>query len=262
MTEALKETVQNLLGVHKHSANGAANGPTEPTTEQFEQTKQAYEKADQGQVFTFWNDLNSTQKAELFAQLKQFDPDHITALAKKVLKPAKTEDKSASIEPIPSSVTSSVLDSEPEDLKKWYDTGLEHIANNQVAVVLMAGGQGTRLGSSAPKGCYDIGLPSKKSLFQMQAERILKLQQLASKAHGKAEAVIPWYVMTSGPTRGPTAKYFEDNKYFGMKKENVFIFEQGVLPCISKDERIIMDSKSKVISHSCYQPASGLTNTF
>ncbi|KMU79153.1 UDP-N-acetylglucosamine pyrophosphorylase [Coccidioides immitis RMSCC 3703] len=153
---------------------------------------------------------------------------------------------SGKLEPLPDNATASILDSDPKALQRWYDEGLQLIAENKVAVVLMAGGQGTRLGSSAPKGCYDIGLPSGKSLFQIQAERIAKLQSLAEASSGKQNVVIPWYVMTSGPTRNPTEEFFQKHGYFGLKEENVFVFEQGVLPCISNEGKILLESKSKV----------------
>ncbi|KAK4202517.1 putative UDP-N-acetylglucosamine pyrophosphorylase [Triangularia verruculosa] len=223
------------------------SAPQEPTPEQVSQLRAKYELAAQDQVFTFWDSLSSTEKASLFQQLSLFDPTYINTIFAKTLAPLAKDEKPASLEPLPEAARASILDSDPADIERWYESGLDLIAANKVAVVLMAGGQGTRLGSSAPKGCFDIGLPSHKSLFQIQAERIRKVEELAQKKTGSENKVtVPWYVMTSGPTRGPTEQFFKEKGYFGLSPENVVIFEQGVLPCISNDGKILLESKSKV----------------
>ncbi|KKA26188.1 hypothetical protein TD95_000078 [Thielaviopsis punctulata] len=211
--------------------------------------RESYEQAGQGQVYTFFDKLSAVEQETLEKQLAIFSPARINELATKALHPAPTAPTAApTLEPLPESATASIMDSAPADIDRWYKSGLGLIAANKVAVVLMAGGQGTRLGSSAPKGCFDIGLPSKKSLFQIQGERIRRVEQLAATAAGKsADAVtVPWYVMTSGPTRGPTEAFFRENGFFGLKEGNVKTFEQGVLPCISNDGKILMESPGKV----------------
>src|ERR1700722_13153259 len=174
--------------------------------------RQRYEAAGQGHLLKFWPQLSESERAALAEQLNALDVNLVNrTFAKSVSSEREAADpaKAEPIEPLPAGVSDSTAD--PVKINEWKSIGLKAIAKGQVGVLLMAGGQGTRLGSSAPKGCYDIGLPSHKSLFQYQAERIFKVQQLAAKAHGKADSVIPWYVMTSGPTRGPTEKFFEEN---------------------------------------------------
>lgn len=236
------DTVKKVLGLSGSSA-------TPPSDEQLTQLREKYTKAGQEQVFTFYDSLSAGEQAALFQQLSQIDPDHINKITDRALNPPKTDNdgKAPTLEPLPESATASILDSDPKDVEGWYNSGLDIIAKGKVGVVLMAGGQGTRLGSSAPKGCFDIGLPSSKSLFQIQAERILKVQQLAAKKAGADKpAVVPWYVMTSGPTRKPTEEFFEKHSFFGLDKANVQFFEQGVLPCISNDGKILLESKGKL----------------
>ena len=253
MADTVKSTVNTILEKLNLSSKEESAPVQEPEATQVKDLKEKYHKAGQDQVFKFYEELDTAGQASLFGQLSTIDPDYINEITNKALHPPESSDKEGDtkLEPLPDSATASVLDSETSSLESWYSSGLDLIAQGKVAVVLMAGGQGTRLGSSAPKGCFNIGLPSEKSLFQIQAERIWKVQRLAAKKHGKENVIVPWYVMTSGPTRGPTEKFFKEHNYFGLSQDNVLIFEQGVLPCISNEGKILLEGKSKVLgSHS------------
>jgi UDP-N-acetylglucosamine/UDP-N-acetylgalactosamine diphosphorylase len=247
MAAAVKETVNSLLSKLNLGSKDDGIVVKEPTEQELKQLREKYAHAGQEQVFTFYDGLSTGEKSNLFGRLASIDPEYINQITRKALNPQRPESHGeAELEPLPESATASILDSPASDIDGWYSSGLDLVAKGQVAVVLMAGGQGTRLGSSAPKGCFNIGLPSQKSLFQIQAERIIKVQKLAGKKSGAQSVVIPWYVMTSGPTRRPTEEFFQQHNYFGLCKDDVIVFEQGVLPCISNDGKILLETKSKV----------------
>ena len=189
------------------------------TRKTVEEVRKDYKEAGQEHVFTFWDSLDDAEQHKLIDQLASIDPVHVNAVFQRALK-AEAEPLPTTLAPPPPSTLGSAIES-PSDIPKWYSAGLEAIRQGTVGVLLLAGGQGTRLGSSDPKGCYDVGLPSRKSLFQLQAERIKRLETLAG---GKP---LPWYLMTSGPTRAATQDFFAKNAYFGLDKANVVFFEQG-----------------------------------
>lgn len=212
--------------------------------------RERYETAGQGHLFKFWGTLSEDERTKLSAQLQALDVERVNRIYTKAVSAEKDAAdptiEADAIGPLPKEATDSVDDA--GKVKEWRRVGLDAIARGEVGVLLMAGGQGTRLGSSAPKGCYDIGLPSHKSLFQYQAERIARLQQVAAQEAGKpaGSVIVPWYIMTSGPTRPETEAFFKHNKFFGLEPSNVIFFEQGTLPCLTMEGKIILDSPSHV----------------
>lgn len=170
----------------------------------------------------------------------------LSPIVKQAIEFSKTSTEGRTFKPLPATSSFSLIDAEASTKSQWNETGLKAISKGEVGVILMAGGQGTRLGSSSPKGCYNIGLPSQKSLFQIQAEKLSKVQELANKKYNTS-AKIQWYIMTSKPTRVATENFFEDNKFFGLDKSQITFFNQGTLPCFDKNgEKILLESESSI----------------
>ena len=127
-----------------------------------------------------------------------------------------------------------------EENKEILKIGEDIIANNQYAVVTMAGGQGTRLGHKGPKGTFILNVkPEPNSLFQIIAENLIK-------ANNKYGIILNWYIMTSTENNDETVKYFEDNNYFGYNSENVKFFKQGNLPLLSEDGKLVVNSEYRI----------------
>ncbi|KAK0546867.1 UDP-N-acetylglucosamine pyrophosphorylase [Tilletia horrida] len=215
--------------------------------------KARYTAAGQGHLFDHWDTLSSDRQQTFASQLSSIDVERVNAVYKTATQ-AEACAKAASATPasdIQPPPKESLIDTAPgsQSLENARAKGLNAIAQGKVGLVLMAGGQGTRLGSSAPKGTYDIELPSHKSLFQLQAERIIRLTKIAVESaggSGTASPSIVWFIMTSAPTHQPTIDYFQKHRYFGLKSDDVIFFQQGTLPCLTEDGKIMLSPTGEV----------------
>ncbi|CAH2316854.1 UDP-N-acetylhexosamine pyrophosphorylase 1 [Pelobates cultripes] len=92
---------------------------------------------------------------------------------------------------------------------------------------------------------YSVGLPSGKTLYQIQAERILRVQHLAKEKYS-TKCTVPWYIMTSEFTLYPTQKFFEENNFFGLERSDVIMFEQRMIPAVGFDGKAVLERKDKL----------------
>ena len=113
------------------------------------------------------------------------------------------------------------------------------LQRGRVAVVLVAGGQGSRLGSDLPKGCFPITPVTGKSLYQVHAEKVVAL----GKRHNLTP---PLFIMTSPATDGPTRDFFARHNHFGLDPEYVRYFQQGTMPAMDlATGKLLLDSPGK-----------------
>ena len=199
-----------------------------------EEIKKKLKKYDQEHLLQKYEEMNEEQKVELINQIENIDFELMKNLYKKTQEPGDLE--KVSIEPI-EHVDKSKLTSTERDM--YEKKGVEAIKYNKLAVVTMAGGQGTRLGHKGPKGTFIFDPDTNKSIFEALCDTL-------KEAVKKYDTVIPWYLMTSRENNDATVKFFEKNNYFGYPKEAVKFFKQGELPMLALNGKILMEENGLV----------------
>ena len=144
----------------------------------------------QEHLVQFWDELSASEKEVLVDDLNNTDFAEINKFFARVSadKDQTTKEIDSHMTPVPNELKGSYAKSNALQLTSYEDAGLQAIARGQVAVLLLAGGQGTRLGVKYPKGMYSVDLLSGKSLYQLQAERLIRIKEVACKKYPAAES--------------------------------------------------------------------------
>ncbi len=196
--------------------------------------------AGQGHLFRFWDVLDAAQRAALLADVASIDFAEVAAQAGVT----GAQDSSGgphtlpSFEPAPCLPACSTAGGSA-DYSAARQIGESLIAEGRVAAMVVAGGQGTRLGFDGPKGLFRISPVRSKSLFRLFAEGILATQRRFGRR-------IAWYVMTSPTNDADTQAYFRGESWFGLDPSDVVFFRQGVMPALSPDGKILLSDRHRV----------------
>lgn len=125
-----------------------------------------------------------------------------------------------------------------QNIEKYLNIGIKSLKKNEYGVVILAGGQGTRLGFNGPKGTFKIFPKENITFFSLYIDRIKQAEERYS-------CKIPLYIMTSKSNNDETIKYFEENEYFDRKNFTKF-FEQEELPMFLENKNLIIDENKKI----------------
>ena len=195
--------------------------------------KSVLKKYNQEHLIQFYDELEEEQKEKLLDEILNTD-------FKGLMKLYEDSYKDDSISPNRITPIRYTRKEDLTDEKKEFfiSLGEDIIRSGELAVITLAGGQGTRLGFKGPKGCYEIDVPPRKSLFEFLCEKLKEV-------YNKYGVYLNWYIMTSIYNDNYTRMYFEYKNFFGYPKEKIFFFKQEKLP--------VLDIKGKVVLDKIYE---------
>ena len=202
--------------------------------EDIDLAKQILKQYHQEHLWNFWEELTEEEKHSLVSQILSIDFAQILQLYNhsKIDEIISPHDLSA----LPYTDKEELSSSEINSFEK---IGNAAISKGKVAMVTLAGGQGTRLGYKGPKGTFELDLKPKKSLFEIICDNLKEINDTM-------QTTIPWYIMTSIYNDEATKLFFQQKNYFGYPKDAIFFFSQSELPIIDTNGNLVLEETFKI----------------
>jgi UDP-N-acetylglucosamine/UDP-N-acetylgalactosamine diphosphorylase len=192
----------------------------------------------QQHLLSFWDRLDDAERKSLIAQIERIDFALLDRLYRGRNNLGNFRELADRAAPPPAfRLDRSKNPFTPEEANERAEVALRA---GEAGTILVAGGQGTRLGFDHPKGMYAIGPVSRRTLFRIHVEKIVA----AAKRYG---ARIPLYLMTSPATHDETIAFFKSRKNFGLPDDDLKIFCQGAMPAVEEATgKVLLEAPGKL----------------
>lgn len=181
----------------------------------------------QDHLLKYYGDLSESEKNSLLSQIEKTDFSIVTT--------NENSEERGTISPIGVTEISEIKERETE----FVSAGLDEIRSGHVGAVLLAGGMGTRLGSSEPKGMYNVGITHPLYIFECLINNLLDVVH-------RAGCFIHLFVMTSSKNHTATVNFFSEQNFFGYSSEHVHFFMQDEAPAADFNGKIYLEEKWKL----------------
>lgn len=195
----------------------------------YEQAKAKLTAIGQEHILKYFDELTETQKENLLKQIEETDFSVLNRIN------SGASDERGVFSPLAAMQLSEI----EERRQELYNAGVEAIKAGKTAALLLAGGMGTRLGSSNPKGMYDIGLTKPVYIFERIISNLLDVVK-------ETDTWLRLFIMTSEKNNDATVKFFKENDYFGYKADRIVFFKQDMAPACDYDGKLYMEAKDRI----------------
>ncbi|MDE5781726.1 MAG: UDPGP type 1 family protein [Lachnospiraceae bacterium] len=193
------------------------------------QAEEILKKHNQGHILKYYDELDDNQKKYLLSQIEKLDFSLIDIDKK------SGHGSDGRIEPLEAMKLGEI-----EKRREQFEAiGIDAVKQCRVGAVLLAGGQGTRLGFDKPKGMFNIGVNIELTIFERLIQNLMDVVN-------KSGSYVPLFIMTSEKNNNDTVKFFEENNYFGYDKDFVTFFIQDMAPSVDYTGKIYMEDKDRI----------------